>query len=410
MLGILSRAKSKRVYPRQFWLLFWGVFANRASFSMVWPFLTIYLTQEVGLALVVVTLLISARSFSSLFATLAVAPLMDRFGRRQGMIAGLVGSAMLFVAMAFARDLPVWLLIMVFHGIVMPLFNIGVYAMVADTVEEASRANAYALIRVVANAGIAVGPIVGGFVILTSFSLVFILTAAVFVVLAALIYIFIAEQPRIIRQPQQMAARGYSFLLRDRLFIGFIIALFFTEMATTHMFTLLNVYVINEYGLLPSHYSLLVTINAVMVVLFQVTVTRFTSRFAPFPVLAFGALIYALGIFSVALGSQFMHFALSMVVVTVAELVVSPTVLTLVARIAPLDMRARYMGVMELIYPVASGVGPVIGGYLSDYVAPVMIWVNAGFMTLIGAVIFGAMAFKGDKRLQKGTKREEIAA
>lgn len=410
MLGILSRSKSKRVYPRQFWLLFWGVFANRASFSMVWPFLTIYLTQEVGLALVVVTLLISARSFSSLFATLVVAPLLDRFGRRQGMIAGLVGSAMLFVTMAFARDLPVWLLIMVFHGIVMPLFNIGVYAMVADTVEEASRANAYALIRVVANAGIAVGPIVGGFIILTSFSLVFILTAAVFVVLAALIYIFIAEQPRIIRQHQQMTARGYSFLLRDRLFLGFTLALFFTEMATTHMFTLLNVYVINEYGLLPSHYSLLVTINAVMVVLFQVTVTRFTSRFAPFPVLALGALIYALGIFSVALGSHFMHFALSMVVVTVAELIVSPTVLTLVARIAPLDMRARYMGVMELIYPVASGVGPVIGGYLSDYVAPVMIWINAGFMTLIGAVIFGAMAFNKDKRLQKGKNGKETAA
>jgi MFS family permease len=407
MLGILSRPKSKRVYPRQFWLLFWGVFANRASFSMVWPFLTIYLTQEVGLALVTVTLLISARSFSSLFATLVVAPLMDRFGRKQGMIAGLAGSAMLFVAMAFARDLPLWLLIMVCHGIVMPLFNIGVYAMVADSVEEAHRANAYALIRVVANAGIAVGPIVGGLVILASFGIIFILTAAVFVALAALIHIFITEVPRLTRQGHQVPGTAYGFLLRDRVFMGLIVAFFFTEMATTHMFTLLNVYVINEYGLLPGHYSLLVTINAVMVVLFQVPVTRITARFAPFLVLALGAFVYALGIFSVAVGSQFAHFALSMVVVTVAELIVSPTVLTLVARMAPLKMRARYLGVMELIYPVASGVGPVIGGYLSDYTAPVMIWVNAGFMTLIGAFIFCGMAFKVRKRPIGGVGRED---
>jgi hypothetical protein len=33
--------KFKHTYPRQFWLLFIGFFINRASGSLIWPFLTI---------------------------------------------------------------------------------------------------------------------------------------------------------------------------------------------------------------------------------------------------------------------------------------------------------------------------------------------------------------------------------
>ncbi len=33
-------------YPRQFWLLFWGMPINAAGGSMIWPFLTIYMRQQ----------------------------------------------------------------------------------------------------------------------------------------------------------------------------------------------------------------------------------------------------------------------------------------------------------------------------------------------------------------------------
>jgi MFS family permease len=379
MLGILTREKSKRIYPRQFWLLFCGVFLNRASFSLVWPFLTVFLTQEVGMSLTTVTLLISLRSFSSLVATSFVAPMMDRFGRKSAMIVGMASSAVLFVVMSQAQALWLWAVLMVAHGVVMPMFNIGVYSMVADMIAPENRTSAYALIRVVANAGIAVGPIVGGILIAISFSSIFIFTAIGFMALALLIYGFM---------PETHTRAGYSFLLKDRVFLGFVGAFFFTEMASVHMFTLLNVYLTNEFGMLPSEYSLLVTINAVMVVVLQYGMTRYTRHYNHYVVMAFGSLVYCIGILSVAFGGTFAHFAISMVIVTLGELIVSPTAMTLVANHAPADMRARYMGVLEIMYPVATGIGPVIGGFLNDNVAPVAMWYNAAAMTLIGAVWF----------------------
>jgi predicted MFS family arabinose efflux permease len=49
------------------------------------------------------------------------------------------------------------------------------------------------------------------------------------------------------------------------------------------------------------------------------------------------------------------------------------------------------MGVLELVYPIASGIGPVIGGLLSDNIAPVAMWYSAGLMTFLGASIFVMM-------------------
>ena len=49
-------------------------------------------------------------------------------------------------------------------------------------------------------------------------------------------------------------------------------------------------------------------------------------------------------------------------------------------------MRARYMGILTLGYPIGSGIGPVIGGYLNDTVAPVAIWYGAAVLGLIGTI------------------------
>jgi MFS family permease len=394
MLGILTREKSKRLYPPQFWVLFWGVFINRVSFSMLWPFLTIFMVNKLGVPLTTVTLLISLRSLSSLLGTGVVAPMMDRVGRKQGMVFGLLGSSIIFGVMAFASGLPIWAVLMFAHGIVMPMFNIGVYSMVADMVGEDTRPKAYALIRVVANAGIAVGPVIGGALAVISFEIIFVITGMVFALLALLVYLFVPETRtgNIKTKNDNEARGGYGVMLRDRVFLGFIGAYLLTEMAATHMFTLLPVYVSGQFGLVESQYSLLVTINAVMVVLFQYSVTRYTSRFKPFAVIALGSFFYAVGTLSVAFGSTFGHFAISMVIATIGELIASPTALTLVANLAPTHMRARYMGVMEMMYPIGSGVGPVIGGLLNDNVAPVAMWYSAGIMAFAGTLAFVLLA------------------
>jgi len=129
-----------------------------------------------------------------------------------------------------------------------------------------------------------------------------------------------------------------------------------------------------------------------MVVLFQVGVTIITKRYPPLPVLALGALIYALGVGTVVLGRGFWGFWLSYVIVTVGELIILPTASTFVADVAPVDKRGRYMSFFALAQGAGSSVSPLLGGILNDQIGPKAIWFGSSFIGILGSVGFATMS------------------
>jgi MFS family permease len=154
------------------------------------------------------------------------------------------------------------------------------------------------------------------------------------------------------------------------------------------MMVLLPVYAKESFGVPESQYGFILATNAAMVVLFQYGVTRVTTRFPTLRVLAVGSVFYALGVGSVALGMAFPAFLVSMIVLTIGELIMAPTSTTLTAALAPPDMRGRYMGVYSLTWGISFGLGPVLGGLLSDHVAPAAIWYSGLLLGLAAALGF----------------------
>jgi MFS family permease len=104
--------------------------------------------------------------------------------------------------------------------------------------------------------------------------------------------------------------------------------------------------------------------------------------------LALGTLFYALGVGSVALGRGFWGFWLSMVILSIGELILVPTATTYVASLAPTEMRGRYMGIYSLSWGIAFGIGPVLGGILNDNIGPTAIWVGGLLIGLVSAASF----------------------
>jgi len=385
-----KRKHDKITYPAQFWLLFWGAFINRGSVSMMWPFLTVYLRLHLGVPLTTITLLLTVRAVFSVASTAITSNLMDRVGRKWVMVISVFLSALVFIGMAFGDSLLAWAILLAAHGSVLPVFNNGVSTVVADIVPHENRGRAYALIRSVSNAGIAVGPLVGGIVALISFQAIFLLVAAVYV-LIAILGIFLLEETKpenIEPTVTQNRFGGYDVVLRDRRLLGFTIGYLLALMGVSQMFSLLPVYTSENFGLLETEYSIFLSVNAAMVVLLQYFVTRFTERFPSRYVVTVGAAIYTLGILSVIPSSTLLHFTLAMAIFTLGELIFEPTALKFVADIAPDDMRARYLGVLSLGYPVGSGIGPVLGGLLNDNIAPVAIWYGAAALSFASVMIF----------------------
>jgi MFS family permease len=375
-------------YPRQYWLIFWSMLINASGGSMVWPFLTIYMRQQLNVPLTSVTLLLTANSISGLVATSFVGPAVDRFGRKRAMILGLAVNGVAFLLMMRADSMAFWLVLMIINGTFSPLVRVSINAMVADLIEVDRRVDAYALMRMIQNLGVAIGPAVGGFISSASYGLAFTIAALARFIVVGLLLAFARETLPSDQSQSETRSLGYGPVLRDRAFMAVCLMLIFAGMAYSLVMILLPVYAKENYGVPESQYGFIMATNAIMVVTLQYLTTKITSRYHHLPVLAAGAMFYALGVGSVALGQSFTAFLASMVVLTIGEMIIIPTATALTANLAPADMRGRYMGVYGLTWGVATGIGPVVAGLLHDHIAPVAIWYGGFVMGLVAVIGF----------------------
>jgi len=383
-----------RGYPRQFWLLFGGMLISAAGGSMVWPFLTIYIRQRFNTPLTTVGLALSLNSTVGLVTTFVAGPIVDRFGRKGVMALSLFVSSVVFAAMIPADTLLLWVLLMIISGAFNPLFRVGSDAMVADLIAPDRRSSAYALLRMSNNVGVAIGPAVGGFIAAVSYTWAFSIAAVANLAFTLLILLFVSETlPQAGSESARLStAGGYGHLLHDRPFLAFCGLSALAVIPSSLMMVLLPVYAKEQFGVGESQYGFIMTTNAAMVVLFQYLVTRITKRLPPLPVLAAGALFYALGAGSVAWGQSFAAFLSSMVVLTIGEMALVPTATTLTANLSPPDMRGRYMGFYGLTWGLGFGIGPMLGGMLNDHLAPVAIWYGGLAIGLTAALGFLLLA------------------
>ncbi len=395
---MLNRVLATRdKYPSQFWLLFAGLFISTVGTSMIWPFMTIYVSERLDLPLTEVAGIITLNGLVALFSSFIAGPITDRFGRKWVMVFSLIGNGLTYFLLSQADTLATITILMALRGLFQPLYRVATNAMVSDLIPSENRDDAFALVRMSNNAGIAIGPAVGGFVVVNSYSASFMAAAFALVIYGALIAIRARETvpPAVdVPTPGAQGLKGYRTILRDKEFMSFLFSFTLFRICSAMLWILLALYAKQNFQVPESQYGLIQTTNALMVVLFQVAVTGVTKRYLPLPVLAIGTLIYAFGVGTIALGQGFWGFWLSLVIITTGELIVMPTSSSFVANIAPIDMRGRYMGAYAFAPGIGRSVAPIIGGLLNDQIGPRAIWLGGGLIGLTSAICYGAMAKK----------------
>jgi MFS family permease len=382
-----------REYPFQFWILFCGRFIGSAGGSLVWPFMTIYLRQKLEIPLTTVGFLFAISSGVGLFSQAIWGPVVDRFGRKVAMVAGLLNEVVIMLGFASLGSLEAYAVLIAASGLIEPASRIGSDAMIADLIEPDKRAGAYALMRMISNAGVAIGPAVGGFLAATSYLLSFV-SAATTASIVLLLTIFLVRETKPEVPEVEVSERprgGYGYIFRDFYFLAFCGVSILLWIAYQPFMQILPVYMKEGFGILESGFGLIMTVNALMVVFFQFAVTRVTERYPETYVMAAGAFWTGLGALAAAMSNNFWLFLIAMVILTIGELIWAPTSITFVARVAPIDMRGRYMGVYGIVGGMAWGVGPILNGYFYDSVAPVSVWYVSLTVAMLSALAFALM-------------------
>ena len=401
-ISILGRIKPYlNTYPPQFWLLFWGMLISTTGMSMIWPFLVVYIREELTLPLTTVTSLTTINAVMSLTSSLIAGSITDKIGRKWAMVTSLAINGAAFLLMIPANTYFQYAILMAMRGAFRPLYRVGSDAMIADLVPMDQRSDAYALTRLSKNVGVAMGPALGGVIATTSYGATFSIASGATIFFSLLIAIFAYEtlpsSARINQERLLENLKAYGRIFKDRIFSSFVLGFTLRQISGSILWVLLGAYAKENYGVAESLYGLIPTVNALMVVFLQLFITRKTSPYNPLGVMSLGTLLYGIGVGSIAFGTGFWGFLASMIVVTIGELMVIPTASTYTANLAPEDMRGRYMSILALTWGAGSMVGPLLGGFLNDNISPVSIWYGGGTAGILGALVFLILVFRTRK-------------
>ena len=322
--------------------------------------------------------------------------LTDRLGRRKLILFGLIFSALSSLSLGSVNQYA-WLFpLAILVGLVSDVGAPAHGAMIADILPKEQRQEGFGILRVVGNMAWLVGPTVGGFVARTSFFALFVIDAVISCVVAFLFYALMPET-----RPEHHDASGegnflqtfrnYGIVLRDKAYLGFLLAGVLMWMVYIQMYNSLSVYLRDRHGIQPQGYGFLLTASAITVICFQFWTMRVIKARPPFVMMALGTLFYMIGFGMFGVVSAYWLLVAAVVVVTIGEMIVVPTSQALAASFARIDMRGRYMAAYGLCMSIPAAIGPAAAGIVIDNYNPDLLWYLGALLCSISAAGFYAL-------------------
>lgn len=404
---LINRLKKQFLaFPRSFRILVAATFIDRVGGALIFPFLSLYVAQKFDVGMTQVGLLFGIWSLSSLVGSTIGGALADRFGRKFIMIFGLLFSAGTALFMGFVENLSTFYVLAIVAGVFSDIGHPAHQAMVADLLQGEQRTEGFSLLRVVANLAVTIGPAIGGVLAGVSYLLLFVIDAIASAITAYIVFKTIPEtKPTSVPgQPTESILKtmsGYGRVLKDRLFVAFILASIIMIIVYTQMYSTLSVFLFRVHDVPARGFGYLMSMNAAMVVLFQYSIARWIKNSSPMLMMVLASLLYGIGFSMFGYVGAFGLFMLAMAIITLGEMVHIPVAQSLVAYFAPEDMRGRYMAAFGFTWAIPNIIAPTLAGLVMDNYAPQLVWYIAGLLAVISALAFFYLFIRTRHRFKK---------
>ena len=380
--------------------------------GFIWPFIAIYIGDSLHISLSSVSLILTLRAAATLLSSFFIGPLTDKIGRKVILVTSLFVGSISFFFLDFANTLFLFAILMIGWGAMQPLYRISTQAMIADIIDPEERLSAYSLLRIFMNLGVAIGPIIGGYLVRISYSATFYIAAICLCIVGIISVFSISEtlSPQMaLTNKTKNTYSDLKIVLNDSTFLWFCLGILIVYILSSQVFSLLSSYLKTNYAINEVQSGNLMAVNAIMIIFLQFLIIRKIKKFNPMWMMLLGACLYIVGVSSNALGNVYWHFIISMMIMTSGELVLAPTSTTFTANQAPPHLRGQYMSIFGLANGVGYGLGPVIGALFNDNISPKATWYGSGMFGLSAIIIFFVLA-KNYKNIQPSVETEKEKA
>jgi MFS family permease len=379
--------------------------------GFVYPLLAILLTQKLGFdestAGIITTISIALGGIGILIG----GKFADRIGRKKLLIISSLLGAAAFIACAFLGTSKIIVYLIMAGNFLSIMQWPTMDAMVTDATDKTNRQSAFSLLYIGLNIGVAIGPLMAGFLINEYLFWFFIIDGVTTILSLIPIILFVREtiptKEQIDSVPEtdtEHAEKGSVFAaLRKRpvLLMFIFILVLFTFVYAQYSFglPLFATSIFGQSG--PRMYGIIMTINAVLVIILTLFIINFTRKIKPILSITIGGLLYAIG-FGMLFFSDYLYlFIISTIIWTTGEIIITVNTEVYIANHSPITHRGRFFATVNFFMEAGYAISPMLTGFYIASFGIRKVWPLVSSIAVLASILMITLYFYEKRRLRK---------
>lgn len=383
--------------PSTWWLAL-VMLINRSG-TMVVPFMTIYMTQHIGVSISKAAFVMSIFGIGAIIGALIGGRLADKLGYYYVQITTLVGGGLMFIVLGQMQSYLSICICTFILAFINEAFRPANSVAVAHYSNEETRTRSYSLNRLAINLGWAVGGGLGGLIASYNYQLLFWVDGFTNLCGALLLYLFLAPSRNNATKVTIKKKKAGITAYKDTSYLIFIFLLFLFAVCFFQIFTTLPVFYKEQFHLSVFYIGIIMTINGLLISLFEmITVFKLEGKR---PLLHFiSAGVVFIGIAYVMLNVPSVNKAMLAMLVTLlftfGEIISMPFMNSyFISRTQPHN-RGQYAALFTVAWASAQAVGPFAGGIVAENYGYNILWYGIAAVCVIIAIAY-RLLHKKDK-------------
>ncbi|WP_234736892.1 MFS transporter [Tellurirhabdus bombi] len=361
------------------WLLSGVMLINRSG-TMVLPYLTLYLTQHLHYSVKEAGIVMAVYGTGALAGTFLGGWLSDRIGFYYVQFLSLLISGFFLILLQFIDGFYTMCGTVFIYTLLGDAFRPANSSAIAHYSLPENRTRAYSLNRLAINLGWSFGGGIGGYLAGIDYKLLFWADGLTCVFAALVLRFFLppsAETTRSVKLSQDEGAAVTTSPYRDRLFLLFLVSTVLFAIVFMQLFSMATLYYKQVLHLDETQIGLLMTLNGLLIVAVEMAlVYSIEKRYGTqkIKVIPYGILLVGLS-FWLLNGGQWPGLVLvSVLLVTVGEMLAMPFMQTFAVERASAQNRGQYLALYSMAYAVAQITAPVYGSQVVERYGFATLW------------------------------------
>ena len=382
------------------WLLSLVTLINRAG-TMVIPFMTIYLTNQLNFSTVQTGYIMACFGAGSLAGSYLGGKLTDWIGYFQTMFWSLFLGGFMFFLLLFQKEFYAVAIVIFLVSLVIDLFRPALFSAVAIFSPEKDRTRSISLIRLAINLGFGVGPAFGGLIAeVYGFSWLFIVDGVTCISAGLFVWWKI---PRNVKPQHQETENAQipTTIFKDGVYLCFLLLTTLVGIIFMQLIFVIPVYLKDILQFSEAHVGYLMALNGLLIFAVEMPLVHHCDNRKTnlYWVMVGTGMVSLSYLFLVLPGISLAWYLLPvlfMVTISIGEIFMFPFTNSFAYSRSNDQNRGSYMGYYSMAFSISLIMAPIIGFQIAN-------WLGYDFLFyfLAGAGLLLVLGFGGLKRWMK---------